>query len=64
MALEPETLKQLVDTVRRFVRERLVPLEHEVAENDAVPPEIIEEMRAWVSSASRSRRNTAASASP
>jgi acyl-CoA dehydrogenase len=45
MALEPETLKQLVDTVQRFVRERLVPLEHEVAENDAVPPAIIEEMR-------------------
>jgi len=45
MALEPETLKQLVDTVQRFVSERLVPLEHEVAENDAVPPDIIEEMR-------------------
>lgn len=45
MALEPETLKQLVDTVQRFVRERLIPLEHEVAEKDAVPPEIIAEMR-------------------
>ena len=45
MALDPETLDQLLDTVRRFVRERLVPHEAEVAENDAVPPEIIAEMR-------------------
>ena len=45
MSLEPETLKQLVDTVQRFVRERLVPLEQKVAEEDAVPPAIIAEMR-------------------
>ncbi|HUN47729.1 MAG TPA: acyl-CoA dehydrogenase family protein [Stellaceae bacterium] len=45
MALEPETLKQLVDTVQRFVRERLIPLEAKVAEEDAVPPAIIREMR-------------------
>jgi acyl-CoA dehydrogenase len=45
MALDPETLDQLLDTVRRYVRERLVPLEAEVAENDAVPPEVIAEMR-------------------
>ena len=29
----------------RFVRERLAPAEAEVAENDAVPPDIIAEMR-------------------
>lgn len=45
MALDPETLDQLLATVRRFVRERLVPLEAEVAANDAVPQEIIAEMR-------------------
>lgn len=45
MALDPDTLDQLLDTVRRYVRERLVPLETEVAENDAVPPEVIAEMR-------------------
>ncbi|MEK9966656.1 MAG: acyl-CoA dehydrogenase family protein [Rhodospirillaceae bacterium] len=45
MALDPDTLDQLLDTVRRYVRERLVPLEAEVAENDAVPPEVIAEMR-------------------
>ena len=45
MALDPDTLDQLLHTVRRYVRERLVPLEAEVAENDAVPPEVIAEMR-------------------
>lgn len=45
MALDAETLKQLVDTVDRFVHERLIPLEREVAENDALPEYIINEMR-------------------
>ena len=45
MALDPETLEQLLDTVRRFVRERLVPLEADVAANDKVPDGLIEEMR-------------------
>ena len=46
MALDQETLNQLLDTVSRFVRERLVPLEDKVAEDDAIPDEIREEMRA------------------
>ena len=45
MALDLETRTQLVDTVRRFVTERLRPLEAQVAENDAVPDEILAEMR-------------------
>lgn len=45
MALDRQTLEQLVATVRRFVRERLVPLEAEVAEQDEVPPGVIDEMR-------------------
>jgi len=45
MALDPETLQQLLGTVSRFVRERLVPLEHKVAEDDAIPAEIVAEMR-------------------
>ncbi|HUT47845.1 MAG TPA: acyl-CoA dehydrogenase family protein [Alphaproteobacteria bacterium] len=44
--LDPETFAQLLDTVARFVRERLAPLEAKVAEDDAVPPEIVDEMRA------------------
>ncbi len=45
MALDQETLNQLLDTVSRFVRERLVPLEDKVAEDDAVPEEIGAELR-------------------
>jgi len=44
MALDPQTLEQLLDTVRRFVRERLVPNEARVAEEDAIPAAIIREM--------------------
>ncbi|MBT3988901.1 MAG: acyl-CoA dehydrogenase [Rhodospirillaceae bacterium] len=45
MALDPETFGILLDTVERFVTERLVPLEAQVAEEDQVPAEIIEEMK-------------------
>ena len=46
MALDAETRDQLIDTVRRFVTERLRPLEAKVAEEDAMPPEVVEEMKA------------------
>ncbi len=45
MALEPEVLQQFIDVVRRYVRERLIPLEQQVAEDDQIPEEIIEEMK-------------------
>src|SRR5437868_4111937 len=45
MALDPETFDALIDTVRRFVAERLRPLEAQVAEADEVPEEIVREMR-------------------
>ncbi|HLY79673.1 MAG TPA: acyl-CoA dehydrogenase family protein, partial [Caulobacteraceae bacterium] len=45
MALDLETRDQLIDTVRRFVAQRLRPLEAQVAENDAVPDDVIAEMR-------------------
>jgi acyl-CoA dehydrogenase len=45
MALDPQTLREFLDTIARFVRERLVPAEAEVAESDAVPPAIVAEMR-------------------
>jgi acyl-CoA dehydrogenase len=46
MALDPQTRDQLIDTVRRFVAERLRPLEDKVATDDEVPGEILAEMRA------------------
>jgi acyl-CoA dehydrogenase len=45
MALDAETREQLIDTVRRFVAERLRPLEAKVAEDDAMPPEVVDEMK-------------------
>ena len=46
MALDLDTRDQLIDTVRRFVTERLRPLEAQVSENDAIPDDVIEEMKA------------------
>ena len=45
MIRDRETLDLLLDTVRRFVRERLIPNEHRVADEDAIPEEIVAEMR-------------------
>jgi acyl-CoA dehydrogenase len=46
MALDADIREQLIDTVRRFVAERLRPIEAEVAENDRVPDDVLAEMRA------------------
>jgi acyl-CoA dehydrogenase len=45
MALDAETRDQLIETVNRFVTERLRPLEAKVAEDDAMPDEVVEEMK-------------------
>lgn len=38
-------LDGFLETVRRFVADRLVPAEAEVEENDAIPPAIVDDMR-------------------
>jgi acyl-CoA dehydrogenase len=45
MALDPESFDLLLSTVRRFVRERLRPLEERVDREDEVPAEIVAAMR-------------------
>lgn len=45
MSIDSETFGQLLETIERFVRERLRPREDEVAEKDAMPPDIVAEMR-------------------
>jgi len=45
MIRDQETLNILLDTISRFVRERLVPQEAHVAETDQIPPELVDEMR-------------------
>ena len=46
MALDPEVFDALIDTIRRFVAERLRPLEAAVEEADAIPEDVIAEMKA------------------
>lgn len=45
MAMDQETLSQLLTTIRRFVDERLIPAEAEVAETDEIPAPIVAGMR-------------------
>jgi len=44
--MENETLQELLSAVRRFVNERLIPLEAKVSEDDAIPEDALAEMRA------------------
>jgi len=43
--MDDDTLEQLCDTVRKFVEGRLIPLEAQVAEEDVIPADVIQEMR-------------------
>src|SRR3712207_3044880 len=45
MALDSETFEALLEALRRFVAERLRPLEEQVDREDAVPEEVVREMR-------------------
>jgi acyl-CoA dehydrogenase len=45
MIRDPESFQLLLDNLSRFVRERLVPRENEVAETDAIPTDVVAEMR-------------------
>lgn len=44
--MSESTIEPLLDAVRRFVNERLIPLEPKVAEDDAIPADALAEMRA------------------
>ena len=45
MTIDTESFAILLDTVRRFVRNRLVPAEDEVEEQDEVPADIVDDMK-------------------
>src|SRR5690554_7618277 len=45
MSLDTETFQLLKATVQRFVRERLMPAEDEVEEQDDIPREIVDDMK-------------------
>ena len=43
--MDPEIFEQFIDQLRRYVRERLIPAEEDVIANDAIPDDILAEMR-------------------
>lgn len=43
--MDPETFEQFMEQLDRYVRERLIPAEREMIENDAIPPAIVAEMK-------------------
>lgn len=43
--MDPELFEQFIDQLERYVRERLIPAEREVIENDRIPDAIVTEMR-------------------
>ncbi|MEZ7502391.1 acyl-CoA dehydrogenase family protein [Psychrobacter sp. Arc29] len=45
MIRDKETLDHITQTIRNFVNDELIPMEHWVAENDRLPEDIIEQMR-------------------
>ena len=45
MINDETTLNVMLETVARFVKERLIPIEEEVSETDHIPAEIVDEMR-------------------
>lgn len=45
MIRDPEMLEQLLSTIRNFVKNELVPLEHEVEEKNAIPEHIVDQMK-------------------
>ncbi len=45
MALDPDTLSQFLEALDRFVKDRLIPNEALVADDDAIPPTLVQEIR-------------------
>ena len=44
MALDPDTFDALIDAIRRFVAERLRPLEAAVEAADAIPDAVVDDL--------------------
>ena len=43
--VDETTMTNLVDVVRKYVNERLIPLEPKISEEDKIPEEVVQEMR-------------------
>lgn len=44
MLRDPESFTTFLDSLRRFVHERLVPQEKQVAQSDEVPDDVVRDM--------------------
>ena len=44
-SVDETTMTNLIDVVRKYVNERLIPLEPKVSEEDKIPEEVVQEMR-------------------
>ena len=44
-AVDETTMTNLIDVVRKYVNERLIPLEPKISEEDKIPDEVVQEMR-------------------
>ncbi len=45
IGMDDDTFDQFAEQLERYVRDRLIPAEGDLVENDAIPPEIVDEMR-------------------
>ena len=43
--MDPEIFEQFLEQLQRYVRDRLIPAEKEIVENDRIPDDIVAEMR-------------------
>ena len=43
--VDETTMTNLIDVVRKYVNERLIPLEPKISEEDKIPDEVVQEMR-------------------
>ena len=46
MIRDPDSFTPFLDSLRRFVREKLVPCEREVSDSDAIPTSLVDDMKA------------------
>lgn len=43
--MDSDVFEQFIEQLQRYVRERLLPAEKEIIESDAIPDDILSEMR-------------------
>ena len=52
--------REIVELVRQFTDEQIIPVASQLEHDDVFPDDIVEGLKGWASSGSRSPRSTAA----